>query len=332
MGVGEFYVLEPSINFSDHLPLIMSCVVTVNDSCSNEQTSASAKTQRFPRWDKADLGAFYQYTGDKFMLVLRELDAMCESESDAYDNSCLDVLYDAVVSTLIEGENQLVPIRGKHFYKFWWNEELTLFKQMAIDAYKAWKAAGKPRSGLVFNNRQRSRLQYRKLIKEYQQAPTSSYTNDLHEALLKKNGTAFWKCWQSNCEPSFKCYKVENCVDPDVIVSKFAVHFSRACSANDESKEKLLYNNYCDMRANYSGLPLQERHAIDTELVSSVISRLQRGKAADNDGVSAEHLMYSHPSICVVLYKLFNLIMQHRYVPSGFRNSYIVPIPKIKDC
>ena len=35
MGVGEFYVLEPSINFSDHLPLIMSCVVTVSDSGSN---------------------------------------------------------------------------------------------------------------------------------------------------------------------------------------------------------------------------------------------------------------------------------------------------------
>ena len=86
------------------------------------------------------------------------------------------------------------------------------------------------------------------------------------------------------------------------------------------------------MRANYSGLPLQERHAIDTELVSSVISRLQRGKAADIDGVSSEHLMYSHPSICVVLCKLFNLIMEHRYVPSGLRNSYIVPIPKIKDC
>ena len=50
------------------------------------------------------------------------------------------------------------------------------------------------------------------------------------------------------------------------------------------------------MRATYgySGLPLQERHAIDTELVSTVISRLQHGKAADNDGVSAEHLMYSH--------------------------------------
>ena len=43
-------------------------------------------------------------------------------------------------------------------------------------------------------------------------------------------------------------------------------------------------------------------------------------------------LSNSHPSICVVLCKLFNLIMQHRYVLSGFRNSYIVPIPKIKDC
>ena len=26
------------------------------------------------------------------------------------------------------------------------------------------------------------------------------YSNDLHEALLKKNGTSFWKCWRSKFE------------------------------------------------------------------------------------------------------------------------------------
>ena len=29
------------------------------------------------------------------------------------------------------------------------------------------------------------------------------YTNDLHEALLNKNGPAFWKCWRSK----FECEK-----------------------------------------------------------------------------------------------------------------------------
>jgi len=86
------------------------------------------------------------------------------------------------------------------------------------------------------------------------------------------------------------------------------------------------------MRASYSGLPLQERHVIDAKLVSNVISRHKRGKAADIAGVSAEHLLHSHPSVDLVLYKLFNLIIKRGYVPSGFRYSYIVPVPKINDC
>ena len=71
---------------------------------------------------------------------------------------------------------------------------------------------------------------------------------------------------------------------------------------------------------------------IDTELVSSVIVRLARGKAADAVWLSAEHPTHSHPSIAVALAKLFRLIMLYRHVPAGFRYSYIVPVPKLKDC
>jgi len=52
------------------------------------------------------------------------------------------------------------------------------------------------------------------------------------------------------------------------------------------------------MRATYCGFPLTEEHIIDTELVSSVISRLHNGKAPDIAGLSAEHLYYSHPALC----------------------------------
>ena len=47
--------------------------------------------------------------------------------------------------------------------------------------------SGKPRSGLVFDKRQSARIKYRKGIRDRQKLSTLSYTNDLHEALLKKN-------------------------------------------------------------------------------------------------------------------------------------------------
>ena len=41
-----------------------------------------------------------------------------------------------------------------------------------------------------------------------------------------KNGVEFWKCWRANFQPVNKCVEVENIVDSDVIVGKFAAHFS----------------------------------------------------------------------------------------------------------
>ena len=55
----------------------------------------------------------------------------------------------------------------------------------------------------------------------------SSYTN-LHEALMRKNCTAFWKCWHSKFEQSKKCTQVDGYVDPKMIVDKFAQHFEKS--------------------------------------------------------------------------------------------------------
>jgi len=88
----------------------------------------------------------------------------------------------------------------------------------------------------IFLKRQSSRVPYRKRIREKQTATTESYSNDLHEALLKKNGTAFWRCWRSNFESKSKCSQVKGCIDPDVIADKFADHFKTSISCNDPDR------------------------------------------------------------------------------------------------
>ena len=59
---------------------------------------------------------------------------------------------------------------------------------------------------------------------------------------------------------------------------------------------------------------------------------MKRGKAPDTDGLTVEHLQFSHPVLSVLLSKLFMLIILSCCVPKGFKRSYIVPIPKVKDC
>ena len=104
-------------------------------------------------------------------------------------------------------------------------------------------------------------MNYRKRLRETEQQSTLSYTNDLHEALLRKNGVAFWKCWKSK-------FEVDNCVDSDAVAEKFSSHFASSYTPNCPERAKEALENYLTMRATYFGFPLTEEHIIDTELVS----------------------------------------------------------------
>jgi len=64
------------------------------------------------------------------------------------------------------------------------------------------------------------------------------------------------------------------------------------------------------------------------ELVELVISKLKYGKAAGLDGITVEHLLYSHSLLSCALAKLYNLVVKFSYVPQSFGKSYTVPLLK----
>ena len=66
----------------------------------------------------------------------------------------------------------------------------------------------------------------------------------------------------------------------------------------------------------------------DAELVDNIVTNMKRGKAAGLDGLTAEHLQYSHPCLPTLLAKLFNLIMDKGKVPNSFGRSYTIPLLK----
>ena len=80
-------------------------------------------------------------------------------------------------------------------------------------------------------------------------------------------------------------------------------------SCNKPDRAEKLKQGYLRSRVDYCGLPITEDHKIDTELVSNILDKLKRGKAVDIDGLSAEHLLFCHPSISVILAKLFQTMM-----------------------
>jgi exonuclease III len=340
LQVTNYDVIDPEINYSDHLPIIGSFISKATIS----EESSKCNRERVPpvqlRWDHADLIGYYNFTRCNLEPILaRAIEVTSQfnnidnrpTTNNNYD-TLINQLHDDTIAVLTTGAQHYVPHQRKNFYKFWWDQEMEILKAASIESNQVWKASGKPRHGPIFNKRQTCRLQYRKKIRENQALVVSSYSNDLHDALLKKNGTNFWKCWNSKFECNYKCNEVEGCVDVDIIANKFADHFSAAYTATDINRANSLYTEYVTLRANYVGFPLPSSNMFDAELLGNVIDNLSRGKAGGLDGITAEHLQHCHPIISSVLLRLFNLMLSCHYVPAGFCHSYTVPLPKVKNC
>ena len=244
--VTRFTVLDPDVNFSDHLPLFAELSVSYStrlDQGVRLEGKARIFKQPQLRWDKADSRSYCSYTGD----YLQPMGAFLENLTKEFqvggvtteDVHCyIESTYRSIVSVLYSAANVFVPKCRKGFFKFWWDEGLNLLKEASVESNRIWKAAGKPRQGPIFTRREECRLQYRKRLRESQKMDTEAYTNDLHEALMRKNNTYFWNCWKSKFEVKSKCSQVDGCVDRNVIADKFANHFKDTFSCNDPIKAK----------------------------------------------------------------------------------------------
>ena len=68
-------VLDPDINFSDHVPLVITIRLSaaLNNLGPAVYSKRATHNQRHLRWDKADLNSFYGHTYDHLSAVLDHL-------------------------------------------------------------------------------------------------------------------------------------------------------------------------------------------------------------------------------------------------------------------
>jgi len=81
----------------------------------------------------------------------------------------------------------------------------------------------------------------------------------------------------------------------------FAGYFSGIYAPNNDQHAAALHNEYLLRRENYFGYPFPSDSTFNTEIVSMVMLDLKCGKAPDINGLTAEHLLRSHPILPVIL-------------------------------
>jgi len=151
----------------------------------------------------------------------------------------------------------------------------------------------------------------------------------IHKGLLNKRGPDFWKCWRSKfeCEKRHD-YLIDGTSNNKETIDKFVDYFKKIGCNLSENGNKALYDKYVSRRENYTGFVHSTVFEFDAGLVECVINDVKRGKSPRLDGLSAEHLQYSHPAVCMLLSNLFNLIMEIGCVPDDFGLTHTVPLPK----
>ena len=120
-----------------------------------------------------------------FEYVVR-IDERVEDYDDIALVNCIDYVTEAICRALCESSNSCVPAVRCNSLKFWWTCELSELKRASITADLAWKLNGKPRSGPIFQERQSSRLQYRRGLRQGALRSKVEYSNALHDSLMQK--------------------------------------------------------------------------------------------------------------------------------------------------
>ena len=191
-------------------------------------------------------------------------------------------------------------------------------------------SAGKPKLGPLADIRKNDKYAYKLAIRNYKNSQNNQLSDALFNTFTDRDSNNFWKIWKSKMgTPKMRPKIIDNKSNESEIASRFAEHFSKACSSNSVERSKELYEEFCSVKSDQFNYGNVAEFLTSVELVDTSISKLKAGKAAALDNLTAEHLKNCHPIVALILTKLFNLMIIFEYVPDDFGRSILIPIPKI---
>lgn len=351
----DFDIIDSAINLSDHNPIIIEVVDLFDElrASNPEMVSAGVRPVHYTlRWDHADTMQYYILTHEEIKPIHDRLTIAYDclmSEGIHYDIGHADIhadvlksigfndetgmcnmiddMYERIVFCLKEAAHRTVPQRKQNFFKFWWNEEAEILKKNSISSHRLWCENGRPRNGPIYDSKAKAKLLYKSFLRQNKKNELSHVSNGLHEALLNKDNTAFWKMWNKKfCSNSASPNWINGSNDDHVIVQHFVNFFSIDNYSNADQNVQFA-DKFNTQHRSYIGDRFT-LHSINIEMIDKIVTQLTRGKAAGIDTLTCEHLQFSHPIVISALTKLFNLMIMFNYVPNAFGKGIIIPIPK----
>jgi hypothetical protein len=251
----EYGVIKDPTNFSDHLPVYqiitlpidskLSCYVKGGDLRKSETAikNIPSKQSRL-RWDHANLDYYYSLTGSLLYPIYDEIVSYVAYEgtdclnklNPVIDDSFkadIENLYVRSVQALLSASRSCIPCIPQHGLKSWWSSDLTEFKKKSIASHQLWLCSGEPKEGLLFQNKNKDKLNYKLAIKRCKKDADLAVSDQLHESLANKDSNCFWKIWKNKvCKQNSNQIKIEGNLPDSEAADRLAAHFQKTCSPN----------------------------------------------------------------------------------------------------
>ncbi|KAJ8727231.1 hypothetical protein PYW08_015628 [Mythimna loreyi] len=310
--------------WSDHYPMQLTCnlnLIKTKILTSTEFKNNVMWGEREPR----QIEAYHSYCHANLRLIdfPPEL-ATCADKRCNCDlhKSLINEMYKNIVRILSEGAESscnAVLNPGKHIIG--WNKHVREAHGRARQCYRNWLLYGKPNSGQLYNEMTESRRLFKVKLKWCQNNQQQIKMDIIARHHSNNNFSKFWKSTNKlNLKPS-RPVSVEGEHKPDDIARLFQRHFRVEPSVIPVQSEEMSVSDA-------GAIPGDIDVRFTAKDVDIVIKSMKRGKSPGHDGLSIEHLRFAGVHLPRVLALLFNLCINHSYLPHDLMYTIVVPIVK----
>ena len=318
---------------SDHLPLQAAMDVDFNCVFNCIDVSACPKDKISYNWSQCtpdDLEKYYCSTYDGFSDIYVKPGIKCDDTNCQLSShrSDIDCLYKNICDALDSASKDCIPSSKVDYYKEHivpgFNEHVKELHTFARHDYITWKSAGKPRFGEICFSMNQSRLRFKSALKFCQHNESQMRADALARSMMNKDMNAFWKDVKKNTNSNVSlATNIDGSVGDTDIAEMWKCHYKSLLNSvkNDEFKNSVKSD-------------INQQHPnsiiITPFNVLDALKNIKCGKSCGVDGISAEHFVFAHSHIHVLLSLLFSAFITHGYLPDMFTKTAIVPIIKNK--
>ena len=330
-NVSNVRISHAGSNVSDHSPVEFELSIPIST-----LATGIPKLPQYVNWRKVTDEQKLAYQ----QKMLQELNAINVSYSSIlHGNTCctddshklsLENYYGNIVNAVLAAES-ILPKTKPSSQRSFWTDELTNLKRESVDCTNYWRSIGSPRQGPAFECKKKCQFSYKSTLRREKNNDAKKKSDSLHSDLLEKNGVSFWKSWNNiNKTGNSLSTRVNGETEGPAIANTFATYFESIYSNHDTHEHEQLKHRFSTAFSNYYTNRINDiisPYFISWSEMLDIASKIKIGKSTAGP-IRPEHILYGAPELMYHFHMLFNGLIQHGFVPTGFLEGTISPIVK----